>query len=147
MKRISIKEIALLLLPALILLGASFWWQKREKRDAVKERSGPFRLEAAKVEVMPTPAEVAEGYDTKFLVTFAFRGKGSSELYPIPSSANEHLSVLETSVIERNGKKWRAIPANVFPSVRTKGYEGYYIFRPISANASCRFSAALETSQ
>jgi hypothetical protein len=37
MKRIPLKEVLVLLLPALILLGAGFWWQKREQRNAIKK--------------------------------------------------------------------------------------------------------------
>jgi hypothetical protein len=122
MKRISLKEVLLLILPTLILLSASFWWQKREQRDAVKE-SGPFRLEVAKVEkVTLTPAEVAEGYDTKFLVTFAYWGKGSSLVHLDRSWAAESVSVLKTNLLERNEKKWRPVSAEVFPAVRTEGY-------------------------
>ncbi len=122
MKRIRLKEILLLLLPALILLGASFWWQKREQRDAVKE-SGPFRLEVAKIEkITPTPAEVAEGYDTKFLVTFAYRGKGSWSLNRVLSPVEKSVSVRKISVVKRNGKNWRPISTDVFPSVRAEGY-------------------------
>jgi hypothetical protein len=122
MKRISLKEILVLLVPALILLGASFWWQKREQRDAVKE-SGPFRLEVAKIEkVVPTPAEVAEGYDTKFLVTFAYRGND-----PLAAYRRDNLNITPFTIasnaklLERKEGQWREISRRTSPQVRVAG--------------------------
>jgi hypothetical protein len=111
MKRSSLKEVLLLILPTLILLSASFWWQKREQRDAVKE-SGPFRLEVAKVEkVTLTPAEVAEGYDTKFLVTFAYWGDDPLLFYRQQDQVSgSKLIASNFSVKAREKNHWSTIP-------------------------------------
>ncbi len=65
-------EAGALLIPALALGGAALWMQHRVAR---RDESGPFRLVVEHVERQAATArDVAEGFDTRFVVALGHRG-------------------------------------------------------------------------
>lgn len=70
------REASVLLLPVLALAGVAGWMQSRASKNPPRDESGPFRLVVQRVERQDATArDVAEGFDTRFVVSFDYKGR------------------------------------------------------------------------
>ena len=95
------REASVLLLPVLALGGVALWMQARAPRD----ESGPFGLVVQRVERQDATArDVAEGFDTRFVVSLGHRGRRPEHW----GEATASRGLGSPRCFDRVGRRWRA---------------------------------------